>query len=524
MSRYISRARLTGIAVAAGLASLAPASADATQATAPFIVNSYQPGAQWFEGVATGYNGDTATIWSDAARSGYHYLRRFDGTGGAIDGADWYAGTGRFAQVAVDGIGDFAIIRATDGSATLNDNVTLTVYNRSGVAVTSPIRVNATANGVFGTTMRVAMNRSGEIVVAWMEAITGGTGIVKARVYTRAGAALTGELNISPGGARVFSLGQVAVADDGAFAAVFVEPDYVNNRGIVVFEKFSKDGVPFTNPQQASTSTTADQNWPTLAMNGQGSAVVAWGFGEPTNRYYIGVHAQRFGISGNKSGAEFAVVNQTSVGPNAAVSSVSAGMTESGTFSLAFNTWDDVTNPGLTPKLQLREYDGAAMAAGGPFVFPAPSGFGWYGLTQMTSSPAGILTLADGASSLTDGSNIDVGALRYTTDNQAAVTTLTSGATVANQSTVTGKWIYYRILVPNATSQLTLSTVGANGNADLYGRVGALPTINNAEVKNTAPGSTQSIVINSPPPGLFYIGVYAAAGFSGLSVTATATH
>jgi vibriolysin len=98
---------------------------------------------------------------------------------------------------------------------------------------------------------------------------------------------------------------------------------------------------------------------------------------------------------------------------------------------------------------------------------------------------------------------------------------LTSGVPLGNQSASTGNWKYYVIDVPTGRSKITFSINGSNGDADLFAKAGSKPTTSSYACKSDGPTSVETCAINSPTAGRYYVGIYAYAGFSALSVTAT---
>ena len=109
----------------------------------------------------------------------------------------------------------------------------------------------------------------------------------------------------------------------------------------------------------------------------------------------------------------------------------------------------------------------------------------------------------------------------------AAQYTVTSGQLLW-LSKPTGHVQYLRINVPVGTKALHLGVSGATGDVDLYARRFTAPTINPMAPGQycafmTQSGSTavQSIVVNNPPPGVWYIAIHAYQGYTNLKFRAT---
>lgn len=102
-----------------------------------------------------------------------------------------------------------------------------------------------------------------------------------------------------------------------------------------------------------------------------------------------------------------------------------------------------------------------------------------------------------------------------------SIVTLTNGQTVTNQGASTGNWLYYKITVPSGQSQLVVKSWSGSGDADLYVKSGGTPTTSSYTARSTGSTSTETVTINNPAAGDWYIGLYAYSTFSGVSLQAT---
>ncbi|QYF92780.1 pre-peptidase C-terminal domain-containing protein [Massilia sp. PAMC28688] len=98
---------------------------------------------------------------------------------------------------------------------------------------------------------------------------------------------------------------------------------------------------------------------------------------------------------------------------------------------------------------------------------------------------------------------------------------LANGAALGGQGAATGSWKYYTIDVPAGYSQVRFTVSGANGDADLFARLGATPTGSTYNCKSDGPTSVESCTLSAPAAGRYYVGVYAYSTFSNLSVSAS---
>ncbi|UNK43436.1 pre-peptidase C-terminal domain-containing protein [Luteimonas sp. S4-F44] len=104
-----------------------------------------------------------------------------------------------------------------------------------------------------------------------------------------------------------------------------------------------------------------------------------------------------------------------------------------------------------------------------------------------------------------------------------------TGFPISNLSQSAGNWLRYSVTVPANTQTLRVTTSGGlfSGNADLYVRPGAAPTLTTFECRSSSLlTSNKECLISSPSAGATYeIGVYGGGffGFSGITLNAQIT-
>jgi hypothetical protein len=98
---------------------------------------------------------------------------------------------------------------------------------------------------------------------------------------------------------------------------------------------------------------------------------------------------------------------------------------------------------------------------------------------------------------------------------------LSNGVAVTGVGASTGTWNIYTIDVPAGKTSVTFTLNGANGDADLFAKLGAVPTTSSYNCKSDGPTSVESCTVSSPVAGRYYVGVYSYATYSNLSVKAT---
>ena len=94
------------------------------------------------------------------------------------------------------------------------------------------------------------------------------------------------------------------------------------------------------------------------------------------------------------------------------------------------------------------------------------------------------------------------------------------GFTVTNLSGAKSSWKYYTIDVPAGMAVLEIAISGGSGDADLYVRRGAQPTTTAYDYRPYLNGNNETVTVNNPTAGTWYIGIRAYAAYSGLTLDA----
>jgi hypothetical protein len=98
---------------------------------------------------------------------------------------------------------------------------------------------------------------------------------------------------------------------------------------------------------------------------------------------------------------------------------------------------------------------------------------------------------------------------------------LSNGVALGGQGASTGAWNYYTIDVPAGKSSVAFSLNGANGDADMFVKLGGVPSGSSYNCKSDGPSSVESCALSAPAAGRYYVGIYSYASYTSLSVKAT---
>jgi vibriolysin len=102
-------------------------------------------------------------------------------------------------------------------------------------------------------------------------------------------------------------------------------------------------------------------------------------------------------------------------------------------------------------------------------------------------------------------------------------TPINNGDTVTIASMASKAWSYYVITVPAGATNLTASTTGGTGDADLYLRFGAQPTESTFDDSSTSSTSTETVSNATPTAGEHHIGVFAWSATTNTTLTVSYT-
>lgn len=102
------------------------------------------------------------------------------------------------------------------------------------------------------------------------------------------------------------------------------------------------------------------------------------------------------------------------------------------------------------------------------------------------------------------------------TDSCLSAQLLPNPGQVNGLSGATGSWQYFKITVPAGHTTLDVSIFGSVGDADLYLRFGALPSLTRWDARPYIDGSNESVRMLNWPAGGWYIGINGYTSYSSL--------
>jgi hypothetical protein len=132
----------------------------------------------------------------------------------------------------------------------------------------------------------------------------------------------------------------------------------------------------------------------------------------------------------------------------------------------------------------------------------SPTGGTWYVMLKATQAYSGVTLMAD-----------------YTFEG--SVVLLSNGIPVANISGIQGSERIYRLIVPSGQAKLEIQISGGTGDADLYVKRGSPPTTSEYDYRPYLSGNEESVTVNNPTGGDWFMMIRGYQAYSGLTLLAT---
>jgi hypothetical protein len=295
-------------AVRAGVLPAVVLWAAATAAQVPgdreFRVNTSTGGFQFFPSVALAGGGDFVVVW--ASYDGVSEVRgRRYGSGGTSPGPEFRvntaSGSNRFPTVLADPAGWWLVAFMHDHLPQKGQFPWGQRYDPSG----SPVGANFKLDDMGGVTQSSAANAAGDAVVVWLGFDADSFGVMGRR-FDSMGNARGTSFQVNTFTTQIQQSAEVAMDADGSFVVAWrSRPQDSGGTGIFA-QRFDGSGARLGVEFQVNVFTTGEQVLPSLAVMRSGPAagsfLVAW---EDAGR--AGVYARRYAADGAAVGDEFHV-------------------------------------------------------------------------------------------------------------------------------------------------------------------------------------------------------------------------
>ena len=98
-------------------------------------------------------------------------------------------------------------------------------------------------------------------------------------------------------------------------------------------------------------------------------------------------------------------------------------------------------------------------------------------------------------------------------------TPISNGVSVGPLAAEIGTQFIYSLNVPAGKTSVAFTTSGGTGDADVYAKLGSIPTTTDAQCVSEGATTAETCSIDNPAAGTYYVMVYAYSTFSGVSLT-----
>jgi hypothetical protein len=358
----LARARASQANHTAGGASTHAGAGGMMAAIEDFLVNDDTAGAgdHYNPAIARRSSSGFVIVWEDQRHGGTDiYAQRYDSSAIPLgpnlkvndnEGSVWHGGP----SVAMDESGNFVIAWMDDRTNPFSD-IYAQRYDSVGSTLGSNFKVNDDAGTAYHLFPAMAGDGSGNFVIAW-EDDRGGDFDVYAQRYDRSGNPLGSNFKVNDGAGTGWERDISAAMDDsGRFVITWTDQREFGDD--IFAQRYESSGSPLgSNFKVNDDPGGVFQWWSSVAMSGDGGCVVSWCDGRNAES---DVYAQRYDGDGAPLGSNFQVnddIGSGFQGPPA------VGADDSGNFVI---TWEDERSGDRD--IYGQRYDSAGVAVGSNF-------------------------------------------------------------------------------------------------------------------------------------------------------------
>jgi hypothetical protein len=320
-----------------------------------FRVNVHTPNAQRDAAVAMDANGNFVVVWASqnqvAAASDYDVFGRRYSTNGDPLGGEFQinvhtTGAQRAPRVAADNEGNFVVVWQSDMQEGGGYGVYARRYNAAGAALGGEFLVNSyTTNNQLAPA--VAMDADGDFAIVWTSSNQDGhqNGVYGQR-YNAVGEAQGIEFRVNAHTTGNQRAPAIAMDAAGHFVVTWTSANQVSSTSAddIYARRYAANGTTLGGEFLVNTSTTGNQQAPSIAMDAAGDFVIVWRSAHINPTFGDDIYAQQFAAEGTPVGSQFRVNTHTS---NQQFRSAVA-MDADGDFVVVWDSYGQVNHPNLS--------------------------------------------------------------------------------------------------------------------------------------------------------------------------------
>jgi hypothetical protein len=265
---------------------------------------------QWFLAIAMNDSCNFVITWEDYRNANCDiYAQRFNSSGNPLSSnfkVNDDAGTHLqySPDVSIDNLGNFVITWEDYRNA--NCDIYAQRYSSSGTPLSSNFKVNTDAGTAYQYDPEIAMEGSGNFVITWDDERNGNLDIYSQR-YNSSGTPLGSNFKVNTD-AGTTEKWHPTIAMDGSGNFVIAWDDYHPDVYSDIYaQRYNASGTPLGSNFKVNDSIANcyDQT-PPIAMDNSGNFIICWN-DQSNDTFYI--YAQRYYSSGNRKGENYLVPN-----------------------------------------------------------------------------------------------------------------------------------------------------------------------------------------------------------------------
>jgi serine protease len=204
--------------------------------------------------------------------------------------------------------------------------------------------------------------------------------------------------------------------------------------------------------------------------------------------------------------------------PPSTVSGLSATASGSAQINLSWSAATDTGGSGLAG-YRIERCTGAGCTSFAQIATSTTASYANTGLAASTSYSYRVRAY-DGAG---NNGGYSATAPATTTAGGGGGTELTKGVPVTGLTATTGNSLNYTMVVPAGSTNLTFTTSGGTGDADMYVKFGSAPTDTVYDCRPYTGGNAETCTFAAPSAGTYHVRVKAYSTFSGVSLVGNYT-
>ncbi len=279
-------------------------------------VNSTTANSQQRPETAMDTSGNYVVVWEGFGSDGddYGIYAQLYTTGGSASGGEIQINTStgggqRMPDVAMDDEGNFVVVWMSDSTDGDSYGIYGRMYSNTGTATTSQFRISTITSG-NQKYPQVACDASGNFVTTWMDD-NGGDFNIYAERRNSSGAALAADFVVNSTTAGYQGKPTIAMDPTGNFVIAWQSADASGNG--IYFQRYNSAGVAQGSETIANTTTAENQQEPSAAMDGSGNFLITWSsFAQDTTVSNYGIYGRIFDNTGTATTSEILINTTTS--------------------------------------------------------------------------------------------------------------------------------------------------------------------------------------------------------------------